>query len=335
MGSVGGEDLKTPLSTQTTLVSCSSVQSLATAKSVGVTDKPSTLTSITRRTSSRVVRHNRRPVGLKGRCHTYFKKRRPNLSTKGSSRRDPSSQCLPSKQQDNGTNHFERIDKRVEEMLLRQLELIAILQRTHETSTCKKSLNHPYSSLSPNRFQPRLDVLSPSSWEKYLHVTLYPDPGSLCDMFLSRYNLPHILSGSYDPIELMHMHGWAPEGYSNILLVVQQTNNKDSSGIEVPWKHIDQGRERDAALLLTRIAPLIRQQWLFQGKSIRDANETDVPFETDEFTDSILFLNCPGSTKTILYQSSYDSYGAHFAREPWLSGKRSLLCQLQVSASIF
>lgn len=58
-------------------------------------------------------------------------------------------------------------------------------------------------------------------------------------------------------------------------------------------------------------------------------DEVGVPFETDEFADSVIFLNCPGFTKALLYQSGYDSYGAHFSREPWLSGKRSLLRQLQ------
>ncbi|KAI1088797.1 hypothetical protein F5B19DRAFT_496041 [Rostrohypoxylon terebratum] len=212
-------------------------------------------------------------------------------------------------------------------MNMRQERLLAILQKTCGNS--EEDSDFTFSHNSVNRFRPRLDVFSSATLQKYMRITLHPDPVRLCDMFLARYNLPHILTGSYDPIELMHMHGWEQDDYGDIVLVIQQSTDIDSPGVEVPWKHIDQTGEPLLALRLAQVTPLIKDSWLYQGRSIRNQDELDVPFETDEFADSVLFLNCPGYTKALLYQSSYDSSGAHFSREPWLSGKHSLLCQLQ------
>ncbi|KAI0144106.1 hypothetical protein F4776DRAFT_661201 [Hypoxylon sp. NC0597] len=212
-------------------------------------------------------------------------------------------------------------------MDIRQERLLAILQRTYSHS--EESPGVPPSPLNVRHFQPTFDIFNASALQKYLEITLHPDPIRLCDMFLARYNLPHILSGSYDPIESIHMHGWEQEGCGDVVLVVQKDTREGSQGIEVPWKHIDQYRDQHLAQELTRVAPLVKESWLFQARSIRDPDEVEAPFETDEISDSILFLNCPGNTKTLLYQSGYDSSGAHFAREPWFSGKHSLLCQLQ------
>ncbi|KAI1104487.1 hypothetical protein F4804DRAFT_187808 [Jackrogersella minutella] len=324
---MGDEDLQAPLSVQFTLVSRSSTQNLAT--STIRSDSCSLSTSTKRRIRSRVRSHTSRTSRLKRYYHSSANKRKSNLSHKSSIERDAYSQSSSATKQGVKNRHLEHIFQRLAEMDMRQERLLTILQSMHDNN--KESPGLSYSQSGINRFQPRLDLFSSSSLQKYLQVTLHPDPVRICDMFLARYNLPHILSGSYDPIELMHMHGWEQEGCGDITLVVQKTGtDEESKALEVPWKHIDQTREPHLALELTQVAALIKENWLYQGRSIRNPDEVDVPFETDEFADSVLFLNCPGYTKALLYQSGYDSSGSHLSREPWLSGKRSLLCQLQV-----
>ncbi|KAL7623085.1 hypothetical protein AAE478_006764 [Parahypoxylon ruwenzoriense] len=334
---MGVEDLKSPVST---FVSCGEVQSLETSEALLSTDSYSRPKSTTRRSHSRVRGLPRRSSQLKGSCQAYPRnKRRPKASDKILDKEAICPRCLFPGDRGNGNNHFENIAKSLAEMDGRYEKLFSMLSRICDRVEEGPEAHHIQPS--PNRFQPRLDILNSLSFQKYHQMTLYPDPSRLCDMFLARYNLPHILSGSYDPIELLHMHGWEPEGYGDVLLVVGDTkssvnistHDKNPPGTDgaVPWKHVDQTREPHLAHQLARVAALVKEHWLYQGRSVRDPDEADVPFESDEFADSVLFLKCPGSTKTLLYQSSYDSAGAHFAREPWLSGKRSLLRQLQVA----
>ncbi|KAI1140302.1 hypothetical protein F5Y05DRAFT_313058 [Hypoxylon sp. FL0543] len=320
------EDSKSILSSQATLVSRGSIQTLATTRSSIRTNNFPIPTSIERNRSQtwsygRLFRRKR---------HYHIRLDRRNLksSSKPSGKRNTYSRCLSAKSQGGRDRRFETVLQRLSEMDRRQEQILAILRRT--SSHSEESPELPSSPLNARCFQPNFDVGSASALQKYIRITLQPDPAGLCDMFLARYNLPHILTGSYDPIESLHMHGWEQEGCGDVVLVVQESTLEGSRPIELPWNHIDQSREQHLAHELTRVAPLVKERWSFQARSIRDPNEVDVPFETNEISDSILFLNCPGNTKTLLYQAGYDSYGAHFAREPWLSGKRSLLCQLQV-----
>ncbi|OTA70138.1 hypothetical protein K449DRAFT_3277 [Hypoxylon sp. EC38] len=316
------DDLKSPLSSQPTLVSHGSIQTLATTESL---DNYSISTPTER------IRSQKEKSGcqsrLKERNHIRLNRRRPISSSAASNKRNICSRCLSAKNQGDGDRRFDIILQRLVNMDTRQERLLAILQRTYSRSGDSPDVSSP---LNASRFQPTFDMFNASALQKYLHITLHPDPIRLCDMFLARYNLPQILSGSYDPIESIHMHGWEQEGCGDVVLVVQEGTREGSQGIEVPWKHIDQYRDQSLAQKLTKVARLVKENWLFQARSIRDPDEDNAPFETDEISDSILFLNCPGNTKTLLYQSGYDSSGAHFAREPWLSGKHSLLCQLQV-----
>ncbi|KAI0885842.1 uncharacterized protein GGS22DRAFT_179534 [Annulohypoxylon maeteangense] len=318
------EGSQTPLSTRTTLVNASSFQTLPQS------DNYSSSASTIDRTYFLRGKYAFRSSKLKRQHKIRLNQRRnPKLFKPPLDEGFACPRCLSADGQESGDHHFALVLQRLTEMDMRQERLLTILQRTNSNSVEDAELSFSHSNA--NRFQPRLDVFSSSSLQKYLQTTLHPDPVRLCDMFLARYNIPHILTGSYDAIELMHMHGWEPEGYGDIVLVLQHSLDDDLHGIEVPWKHIDQTGEPLLALKLTQVTPLIKENWLYQGRSIRNSDETDVPFETDEFADSVLFLNCPGYTKTLLYQSSYDSSGSHFSREPWLSGKRALLCQLQVT----
>ncbi|KAI1204289.1 uncharacterized protein F4807DRAFT_353419 [Annulohypoxylon truncatum] len=325
IGNMGTEDPQFPFSTQTTLVRSSSFQTL------GQSDSCSPAVSTIDRTYSQVGQYAHRSSRLKRQYQIRSSwRRKPKLCKPPSDEGLACSRCLSTENQNSGDRCLEHVLQRLEEMDMRQERLLNMLQRANGNND--GDFGFPFSPTSANLFQPRLDVFSSSSLQKYLQITLRPDPVRLCDMFLARYNLPHILTGSYDPIELMHaMHGWEQERYGDIVLIVQQHTDDDSHGIEVPWKPINQTEESLLALKVTQVVSLIKENWLYQGRSIRNPDEPDVPFETDEFADSVLFLNCPGYTKALLYQSSYDSSGAHFSREPWLSGKRSLLCQLQVT----
>ncbi|KAI1452188.1 hypothetical protein F4805DRAFT_472651 [Annulohypoxylon moriforme] len=318
---MGIEESQTPFSTQATLVSSSSFQTLAQS------DNSSPSTSPLDRDYCRGGRHVFRSSKRKSQYRRTNWRRNPRPFKPPSNEGLACSRCLSADNRE-ADRHCEHVFQRLAEIDMRQERILTILQGTYCNN--EEDAGFPFSHADANRFQPRLDVFSSSSLQKYLQITLHPDPIRLCDMFLARYNLPQILTGSYDPIELMHMHGWEQEGYGDICLVVQHFATDESDGIEVPWKHIDQTGEPLLVSKLDLVAPLVKENWLYQGRSIRNPNEADVPFETDEFADSVLFLNCPGYTKTLLYQSSYDSSGAHFSREPWLSGKRSLLCQLQV-----
>lgn len=170
--------------------------------------------------------------------------------------------------------------------------------------------------------------------EKYIWTTSRPDPDRLCDNFLARFNLPQILTGSYDPIEQMqmHMHGWdEQEAGTDIFLVTQAVNNGGviNGQSEIRWRHINQTREPLLVQQITRLALQIQQQWAYQGRLICQQDEDDQQIELDEAVDLYRLL-CPGSTKTIVYQSSYNASGGHVAREPWLRSNRSLLGQLHV-----
>ncbi|KAI2625074.1 hypothetical protein GGR54DRAFT_549123 [Hypoxylon sp. NC1633] len=317
MSAMEKEELDTPLSTQATLVSRSSTQSLITTRS-STRDDRSLSTSMVGRVRLQLLsqRKGLYPVRTK-------KKRRPKSTRGPSKERDACPQCLSTGSPESETSYFENIVKQLADINARQEALLSRLP----------GINYTAGSTEHCRFQPRLDVLSSSSLKRYLEMTLHPDPIRLCDIFLARFNLPQILSGSYDPIEL-NIHGWEPEGYDDIIMVVglamyENPTNDNSKGIEVPWKHVDHTREPHLTLKLNQIAPCIKEQWLYQGRSIRDWDEVDAPSGTDECADSLIFLKCPGTTTTTLYQSSYDPSGAHFSREPWLSGRRSLLRQLQ------
>ncbi|KAI1389684.1 uncharacterized protein F4822DRAFT_399282 [Hypoxylon trugodes] len=318
------QDLKTPLSTQVTLVSRSSTQSLATYTSLEHSESRSLLAPPTDQDLSRRWDHPYHPSTSRRFRHINTSKRRTNSHTRSSNKTDPCPRCLSPRKQKNRDLDLEKVHRRLVEMGRRQEQFLEILQQTLDK---KENSGFP-SQISINRYQPSLDMMSSYSLQRYHSVTLNPDLTWLCDMFLAKFNIFHILSGSYDAIELIHMHGWERDSSSDVILVVQQATSEGSQTIEVPWKHIDQMREPNLARKLTQVAPLVRANWLYQGRSIRDPDEIAVPFESD-VSDSVLLLNCPGDTRTILYQSGYDRSGAHFSRSPWLSGKRSLLCQLQ------
>ncbi|KAI0377253.1 hypothetical protein F5Y04DRAFT_180587 [Hypomontagnella monticulosa] len=315
------ESLKSSLSTQTTLISQSSSQSPLTQADDCYS---STSTSRYQAGGNYINRSSRSRIY----CRTNHNTRKSRPSDESSNRQRTCSQCLSPRKRKGGDHDLKGILQRLSEMDVRQEQLFTMLQRTYNNGT--ESPISPYARSPADRFQPSFDMSSSSSLQKYIQTTLHPDPVQLCDTFLARYNLPYLLSRSYDPIELIHMHGWEQEGYGDVTLVLEDPRHEALPGVEVPWKHIDQTGEPRIALKVSRLASQIKEHWLYQGRSVRNSNDAGVPFETDEFAHTILFLNCPGYTNIMLYQSGYDSSGAHFAREPWLSGKRSLLCQLQV-----
>ncbi|KAI1799095.1 hypothetical protein F4811DRAFT_565869 [Daldinia bambusicola] len=307
------ENLASSISAQTTLASQSSFQSLANNRSMAQVDEPSLSASAKRRNRPQVANYTRRSSRLPKRFRIKTNRKVSRSSEQLSDEEDIHSQYLSFQQQRTRGYYLESILQQLSEMVLNQGRLLTLLQKKYDSEGNAK---FPFPHVSASQTSPI--KFTPSSLQRYIQNTLHPDSVRLCDMFLARYNLPHVLSGSYDPIELIHAHGWEQEGCGETTLVV-----------EVPWRHIDQTREPQLALKLTRVASLIKRHWLYQGKSIRNLDEVGVPFETDEFADSVIFLNCPGFTKALLYQSGYDSYGVYFAREPWLSAKRSLLRQLQ------
>ncbi|KAI1468036.1 uncharacterized protein F4812DRAFT_428609 [Daldinia caldariorum] len=291
-------------------------------------DEPSLLASTKRPDRPRIANYTRQSSRLPRHFRIKTNRKVSNSPRQLSDKENIHSQCVPFEQQRIGRYH-ESILQLLSEVAVNQDRLLALLQKKYDDN--EESLKSPFPHVNANQPQPSPVKIkfNPSSLQKYIQNTLHPDSVRLCDMFLARYNLPHVLSGSYDPIELIHAHGWEQEGCGETTLVVQDTSREDAQAVEVPWRHIDQIREPQLALKLTRVASLIKSDWAYQGKSIRNLDEVGVPFETDEFADSGIFLNCPGFTKALLYQSGYDSYGAHFARAPWLSVKRSLLRQLQ------
>lgn len=182
---------------------------------------------------------------------------------------------------------------------------------------------------------PSFTLSQSSSLEKYLWATSHPDPVRLCDIFFARFNLPymgHMLTGSYDPIEMIHMCGWEEqEEETDIILVTQPLEgDRTSQSSEVHWRRVSQFQEPWLAQQISGLALQIRQQWTYQGRSVYEHDEANRPIAVDETVD-LYRLGCPGSTKTIVYQSSYDASGSHVARKPWSSTNRKpLLGQLQV-----
>ncbi|KAI1500819.1 hypothetical protein F5X99DRAFT_385071 [Biscogniauxia marginata] len=259
----------------------------------------------------RHLRQSRRQV------HITFRKG-PIISSKTSTHNNPSLQCLSAN--DTNKEDIAAIMQAVSYMSLKQEQLLVAL-----TPPWGNTPDNLYKQPSTPRYVPSFDLSISSTLHRYFQVTVHPDPLGLCDFFLAKYSLPHILSGSYDPIELIHMHGLEPEDSADTFLVLQFADGRD---IEIPWNYIDQAKEPHLALRVAQVAWLIRELWLQQSRPVRAQDESDVSLETDEFADPF-YLDCPADTKVILYHSTYDSSGAHTAREPWLSPKRSLLCQLQ------
>ncbi|KAI1495190.1 hypothetical protein F5X96DRAFT_206707 [Biscogniauxia mediterranea] len=277
----------------------------------------STQTKLNRK-AYRITPHRRsRPKG-RGQIHMSFRNR-PRASYEIPTRKSACSICSPA----NSTKgeDIAGIIQAVSYMRLGQERLLMAL-----TSL----LGSPPSNLDEQRsraqYTPSFDLSIHPTLHRYFQATLHPDPLKLCDFFLAKYSLPHIMYGSYDPIELIHMHGWEPEDSADTSLILQFA---DGRNIEIPWRYIDQAKESHLALQITQVAWFIRELWLKQGSSVREQNECDVSLENDEFADPF-YLGCPANTKTILYHSTYNPSGAHTAREPWLSPKYPLLGQLQV-----
>lgn len=229
------ENLETSLSTQPTLASQGSFQSLANTRSHARALDHSLSISTTERNRSQVGNYTRRSSRLYKRYHINLNRKRPNSSNQSSSKDRFYSKCISPEEQGVGGHHLESILQRLSETAVNQDRLLTLLHRTHDK---QGSLTFPFSHVHVNHSRPNPIKFSPSSLQKYVQNTLHPDSVRLCDMFLARYNLPHVLSGSYDPIELIHAHGWEQEGCGETTLVIQDPS-EDAQMIEVPWKHID------------------------------------------------------------------------------------------------
>ncbi|OTB16433.1 hypothetical protein K445DRAFT_290892 [Daldinia sp. EC12] len=234
------ENLETSLSTQITLASQSSFRSLASNRSSTRVEEPSLLKFTIESNRSQIANYTRRPSRLprRFRIRAHRKTSHPpkQLPNKG----DIHSRCVSSEQERIGDHHLESILQRLSEMAVNQNRLLTLLQKKHDN---EGNLPFPFRHVNANRSQPSPIRFSPLSLQKYIQNTLHPDSDRLCDMFLARYNFPHVLSGSYDPIELIHAHGWEQEDCGETTLVVQDTSRENIQVVEMPWKHIDQSKE--------------------------------------------------------------------------------------------